>query len=118
LLSQNIGYINPAKLKDTDFDSVRNALQHTRAIIIDLRCYPNTFMPFTYGVWFKHDPTPFARFTVNARRIPGAFVLIAPVSNGGTAYLKPGAQPIPTYKGKLIIIVNSTTQSQAVSLKQ
>ena len=113
LLQRNIGYINPAKLKETDFDSVRNTLQNTRAIIIDLRCYPGTFMPFTYGAWFKHDPTPFARFTVNSRRTPGAFTLMAPVSNGGAAYLKAGTPPISTYNGKLIIIVNSTTQSQA-----
>jgi C-terminal processing protease CtpA/Prc len=113
LLPDNIGYINPGKLKETDIDTIQKLFRDTRGIVVDLRCYPSTFMPFTYGAWFKHDSTPFVRFTTNSRKTPGAFISIDPLSNGGTVNQQPGSQRLPTYKGKLVILVNSITQSQA-----
>lgn len=106
LLPGNIGYIVPDKLKDNDLDTIRPLFKDTRGIIIDMRCYPSTFMPFTYGAWFKATATPFARFTRNSTKTPGIFVPAGPVKNGG-------GQSSETYKGKLVIIVNSTSQSQA-----
>ncbi|HWB94756.1 MAG TPA: S41 family peptidase [Puia sp.] len=105
LMDHNIGYIVPDKLTDKDLDTIRALFKDTRGIIIDMRCYPSTFMPFTYGGWFKATTTPFAYFTRNSTHIPGVFVQAGPVKNGG-----PSAD---TYKGKLVIIVNSMTQSQA-----
>jgi C-terminal processing protease CtpA/Prc len=113
LLSDNIGYINPGKLKENDIDTIQKLFRNTRGIVVDLRCYPSTFMPFTYGALFKQDSTPFVRFTVNSQHKPGAFVSVNPLSNGGTVNQQSGSSPLPTYKGKLVIIVNSITQSQA-----
>jgi len=104
LIDQNIGYIVPDKLKDNDIDTIRERFKDTRGIIIDLRCYPSSFMPFTYGSWFKSTTSPFAYFTRNSTRTPGVFVPAGPVKNGGGSH---------TYKGKLILIVNSISQSNA-----
>ena len=105
LLNGNIGYIVPDKLKDNDLDKIRVLFKNTRGIIIDMRCYPTTFMPFTYGAWFKSSATTFAWFTRNSALKPGVFVQAGPVKNGGTSS--------DTYAGKLVIIVNSVSQSQA-----
>jgi hypothetical protein len=112
LLGTNIGYINPGKLKEEDLNSIKELFKDARGIIIDLRCYPSTFMPFTYGSWLKASSSPFACFTKSSLQMPGRFIYGNIMSNGGSgSYLYP--EFYPTYKGKLIIIVNSTTQSQA-----
>jgi hypothetical protein len=105
MLPGNIGYIFPAELKDNDLDSVKLLLSGTRGIVIDMRCYPATFMPFTYGKWFKPKPTTFAKFTVGNMNMPGDFELEGAEING--------TENNKYYKGKLVIIVNGQTMSQA-----
>jgi hypothetical protein len=105
MLPGNIGYIYPGKLSNSDFVKIRDSFSHTKGLIIDLRCYPSTFMPFTYGQWFKGNSSPFAAFTQVSLDRPGSILYSDTVSNGmpNSAY----------YPGKIIIIVNARTQSQA-----
>ena len=104
-LTGDIGYINPSRLKENDFDSLRKKLGSAKGIIIDLRCYPSVFMPFSYGGWLKSSVSPFVKFTSMDFREPGKIVFKASAENGATE----GEH----YRGKLIILVNSITQSQA-----
>jgi len=104
-LTGDIGYINPSRLKESDFDSLRKKLGSAKGIVIDLRCYPSVFMPFTYGSWLKSFVSPFVKFTSIDFREPGKIVFREGASNGATE----GQH----YRGKLIILVNSITQSQA-----
>ncbi len=106
VLEGNIGYIYPALLTEKSLDSVRSLLRNTKGLIVDLRCYPTTFMPFSYGAWLKRQPSPFVKFTGGSTDWPGLFTYGPSVSNGG------GAEN-DYYEGKLVIIVDATTQSNA-----
>ncbi len=105
ILKDNIGYLYPAKLTDKDLDVIKDSFAQTKGIIVDMRCYPAVFMPFTWGAWLKEEKSPFVKFARMDGRVPGTFVTDKPVSNGG------GKQH--HYKGKLVIIVNAATQSSA-----
>ena len=105
ILPGNIGYIYPANLNENDLDHIKILLGKTKGIIIDMRCYPSVFMPYTYGDWFKSDSSEFAAFSSASVDIPGYFKIAETHKNGGGN--------INTYKGKLVIIVNEVTQSRA-----
>lgn len=105
MLPGNIGYIYPGLLANGDFVKIRDSFARTRGLIIDFRCYPSSFMPFTYGQWFKGNASPFAYFTRPNLQQPGSIVYSDTIYNG---------MPNPDYyPGKIIIIVNARTQSQA-----
>jgi C-terminal processing protease CtpA/Prc len=104
-LTGDIGYISPSRLKETDFYPLRMELGFAKGIIVDLRCYPAVFMPMTYGEWFKDSASAFVNFTGMDFQEPGNIFFKSSVENGAT-----GGEH---YKGKLIILVNSITQSQA-----
>jgi C-terminal processing protease CtpA/Prc len=106
-LRPEIGYINPGKLTDRSVDSVKEAFQHTKGIIIDLRYYPGAFLPFKFGEWLKPGFSPFAYFSAGSLELPGNFFATAPVSNGPTS----SRSVHNGFQGKIVLIVNSSTQS-------
>lgn len=108
VLNGNIGYINPSKLLESDFDILKKTLSTTRGIIIDLRCYPLSPMPYVYGSWFKKFPSPFVRFSTNNAQMPGLFQYGMAVSNGDLE-----KSDTSFYQGQLVILVNAATLSQA-----
>ncbi|ANI90620.1 hypothetical protein A9P82_04635 [Arachidicoccus ginsenosidimutans] len=103
ILAGGIGYIFPGMLKDDDITSIKKAFANTKGLIIDLRSYPSSFMPFTYGAWLKNKPSPFIRFTQVSLDLPGCINYGATLSNG--------ENNANAYKGKVVIIVNASTQS-------
>ncbi len=105
MLHDNIGYIYPGKLQDNDLDTIKETFENTKGIIIDLRCYPSSWMTFTYPEWFTPKPTPFVKFSIGSNTMPGLFT----VHDGPRV----GKQSKHNYKGKIVIIVNASTQSQA-----
>lgn len=105
MLPGNIGYIYPGLLTTKDFVTIRDLFSDTRGIIIDFRCYPSVFMPFTYGQWFKGNSSPFAYFTKPGAGRPGSIAYADTAVNG--------MHNVNYYPGKIIIIVNARTQSQA-----
>ena len=124
LINNNIGYIYPAKLGPDDIDSIKVLFRRTKGIVVDLRCYPSTFMPYVYGSWLKPNSSPFALFTCCSLAEPGAVVYEKSVSNGGPAAGMPQSllhssnRVNPSmharyYQGKLVILVDQTTYSQA-----
>ncbi len=105
MLKGNIGYIFPAKLKDDDIDSIETLFDDTKGLIIDMRCYPSTFMTFTYAKWLKPAASPFVKFTFCSTDYPGYFKTGDGPENG--------RKNKDYYKGKVVIIVNAITQSSA-----
>lgn len=104
LLEDKIGYITLRSLKNDEVDDVKRLFKDTKGIIIDIRNYPNTFVPFSLGPYFVSTPTPFVKFTHANIDNPGEFTFTEPLEiPSGKDY----------YKGKLIIIVNELSQSQA-----
>jgi hypothetical protein len=71
---------------------------------IDIRNYPSEFVVFALGSLLADSPTGFARFTNGDLDNPGAFRWTPPVT------LAPEA---PHYAGKVVVLVDEVSQSQA-----
>jgi hypothetical protein len=106
LLDSSIGYIYASALKYWELEVMMKSFKQTKGLIIDLRCYPSVFMPFTFGKWLKATETPFAKISTTTMEMPGRFGFGAPISNGGLN------KDNYHYKGKIVLIVNSSTLSQ------
>ncbi|HSZ35223.1 MAG TPA: S41 family peptidase, partial [Puia sp.] len=105
ILNGNIGYIFPGRFHNSQLPSVKKLFENTRGIIVDMRTYPSDFMPFTFGAYIKPDGSPFVKFTDGDVNYPGVFRYTPLLSNG---------EPNPAFfKGPIVELVNSTTQSQA-----
>lgn len=104
ILDDNIGYITLANIKEEDIPEIKKSFKNTKGIIIDIRNYPSTFVPFKLGSYFLSESTPFVKFSIGNPTNPGEFTF--------TQSLK-----IPNdkdyFKGKLVVLVNEKTQSQA-----
>ena len=105
ILNGNIGYVFPGRYKNNQLPAIKKMFEGTRGMIIDMRCYPSEFMPFTFGNYIKPSSSPFVKFSGGDVTNPGLFTLGLPLSNG---------EPNPDYyKGPIVEIVNATSQSQA-----
>lgn len=105
LINENTGYVFPGKYKNAMLPDIKNLLANTKGMIVDMRCYPAEFMPFTFGNYIKNLSTPFVKFTVGSVDYPGSFKFRQAISNG--------RHSSDNYKGKVVVIVNATSQSQA-----
>jgi hypothetical protein len=98
-----IGYVYPAKYKNTDLPALEKLFASTKGIIVDMRCYPSDFMPFTFVPYIKQGSASFVKFTFGSVLTPGLFSVGKPLMVKGRHQ----------YKGKVIVIVNELSQSQA-----
>lgn len=106
LLDGNIGYVDLDRLEQSGVDAMFAKLEHTRAIIFDMRGYPNqTAWPIAPRLNVNH--------AVDAARFE------RPVVRGdSTDYRHSFVQPLPTndkplYRGKTFMLVDERTISQA-----
>lgn len=107
LLNDSIGYVFPGTYKNDMLPGIMKTFAKVKGIIVDMRCYPADFMPFTFGEYIKKNNSEFAQLISGAVTYPGAFgATRVRMSNGG----KYGSA---TFRGKVIVIVNASTQSQA-----
>ncbi|MEM1119751.1 MAG: S41 family peptidase [Bacteroidota bacterium] len=104
LLADNIGYITLQSIEDADIPIIKEQFKDTKGTIIDIRNYPSTFVPFKLGSYFTSNSTPFVKFTKANTNNPGEFTFTnnVEIPNEGAGY-----------QGKLIVIVNELSQSQA-----
>ncbi|MBD0256929.1 MAG: peptidase S41 [Cytophagales bacterium] len=105
LLSPHIGYIYPGNIKTSQLPAMFAHFRHTRGLVIDLRCYPSEFVVFSLGKYLMPRPTEFVKFSKGDVNNPGLFTY--------TRTLRVGHNNPDHYKGKVVILVNETTQSQA-----
>ncbi|WP_316797395.1 S41 family peptidase [Pedobacter agri] len=105
LINENIGYVFPGKYKNAMLPDIKKKFENTKGIIVDMRCYPSEFMPFTFGNYIKNMSTPFVKFSIGSTDYPGSFKYGPTIANG--------KKSSDNYKGKVVVIVNSTSQSQA-----
>ena len=108
LLADDIGYINTGKIQADSLPVIFKKLENTKGIIIDIRNYPNEFMPYAMGKYLKRDSTPFVKYTGPAYNYLGAFKVIGTLKNGADHN-----DSIATFKGLVVILVNEQTQSSA-----
>lgn len=99
----NIGYVNMGKLLGSDVDSMYSDLKNTRAIIFDLRNYPNVIWDIANLMY--PDSICFSKLSHPDVQYPGTFSWHYDYLglNGNTNY----------YPGKVIILCNQETQSGA-----
>ncbi len=115
-----IGYITLATIKDIEIPQIKKSFMNAKGIIIDIRNYPATFVPFALGEFFTSKRKPFAKFTTGNINNPGEFTFSRNVSflnsnAGNRANLYDFEKPISEnyFQGKLVVIVNEETISQA-----
>ncbi|VAW29622.1 FIG00652073: hypothetical protein [hydrothermal vent metagenome] len=104
MLENNIGYVTLQNIKEGDISKIKSEFKDTKGIIIDIRNYPSTFVPFSLGSYFVSTSTPFVKFTNGNVDNPGEFTFTSnlEIPNQGK-----------TYQGKLIVLLNELSQSQA-----
>ncbi len=104
-LSADVAYLKLSSVKTAEAAKYVESAAGTRGLIIDIRNYPSEFVVFALGSRLVDRPTPFARFTIGDPANPGAFHW-----RGGPISLDPAA---PRYAGKIVILVDESSQSQA-----
>lgn len=105
MIAPGTGYLYLGSIRNADLPGIMQRLEGTKGLVIDLRCYPSEFVVFTLGSQLVEKTTPFVKFTFGNLKTPGLFTmgnaLSVPVNKNGN------------YKGKIVILVNETTLSQA-----
>jgi C-terminal processing protease CtpA/Prc len=104
-IEPNIGYLYLGKIKKDYLLGIFKNVKETEGLIIDLRCYPSEFVVFSLGEYLMPRPTEFVKFSNGNIRSPGLFTITPP--------LKVGRSNSDYYKGKIVILINELTQSQA-----
>jgi C-terminal processing protease CtpA/Prc len=103
-LSNDIAYLKLSSVKAEEAALYIDSAAGTKGLIIDIRNYPSEFMVFALGSLLVDKATPFTRFTSGDLSNPGAFHFNPPLQlNPGKAH----------YGGKVVILVDETSQSQA-----
>ncbi|MES2485244.1 MAG: S41 family peptidase, partial [Bacteroidota bacterium] len=78
-------------------------IKNTDALVIDLRCYPNDFIVFSVGQMIAKGKTEFVKWGLPSIVTPGEFSMIDYMKLDGKG----------KYKGKVVVLINEVTQSNA-----
>ncbi len=105
LIGQDIAYLYPGTLKSGEIQKIIPEIAKTKGLIVDLRCYPSDFIVFSLGEFLMPKPTGFVKFSSGSITTPGLFTF--------TQVLKVGRDNADPYKGKVVLLINEITQSQA-----
>ncbi|MCX6612490.1 MAG: S41 family peptidase, partial [Acidobacteria bacterium] len=103
-LAEDVAYLKLRPVSAAEAPNYIRSAAGTKGLIIDIRNYPADFMVFSLGAHLVRSTTSFVQFTQ------------VDLSNPGGFYWRQG-QPIepaaPHYEGKVVILVDESTQSQA-----
>lgn len=103
-LSNDVGYLSTERLGLKDYDSIFNKWHNKKAIIFDIRNYPQEnlarLLPYLH-----EEPISFYRATSTSLQQPGEFSFEPEI----VYETKSGYQ----FKGKIIILLNSESQSRS-----
>ncbi len=109
MIDNDIAYIFASNITKKNIDSVMLPLMKTKAIILDLRNYPNTLPSYKMADYFLSEPSFYSKQTRNDFRYPGLFIYEN--TNAGSSVEMVGKTNSNSYKGKLILLVDYRTQS-------
>jgi C-terminal processing protease CtpA/Prc len=105
MLPGNIAYLKLSSVAAAQSASYIQSAAGTKGLIIDIRNYPSDFVVFTLGDLLASEPVNFVQFTYGDVTTPGAFHWLLPPT---------GLMPTqPHYAGRVVVLVNEITQSQA-----
>ena len=105
LINDQIGYVNAGKYRNSELPHIEKMFAKTKGMIVDLREYPSDFMPNTFASYIKPFKSMFLKLSTVDYSNPGTFVITDAEYNGPAKNGK-------SYNGKVVVIVNSDTQSQ------
>ena len=105
LLSADVGYIYLGNISQNLLPAIFEKFKNTKGIVIDIRNYPSEFVVFSLGSYLMPQATEFVRFTNGSIRFPGSFEQ--------TPVLEVGEKNEDYYEGKVVILINEISQSQA-----
>ncbi len=105
LLDPELGYIYLGNIKESLLPVIFEKFKDTKGIVIDIRNYPSEFMVFSLGKYLVPAATEFVRFSNGSIGFPGLF--------RQTPTLETGEDNPNYYKGKIVILTNEMSQSQA-----
>jgi len=104
LLDGNIGYVNMGELKVKDVPDMIEALRSTKAIVFDMRNYPNgTFEAIAN--FLNSQEKRFVIYTYPHLNYPGRYIW--------TEGRNCGSENKDNYKGKVILLLNEDSISQS-----
>jgi C-terminal processing protease CtpA/Prc len=104
MLGNGVAYLKLSSAQATKSATYIQSADGTKGLVIDIRNYPSEFVVFSLGDLLVSAPTDFVRFTVGDVATPGAFHWGPPLG------LTPQQ---PHYAGKVVILIDEITQSQA-----
>jgi C-terminal processing protease CtpA/Prc len=104
MLGNGVAYLKLSSVQAAKSATYVQSAAGTKGLIIDIRNYPSEFVVFSLGDLLVSAPTDFVRFTLGDVANPGAFHWSPPLG------LTPQQ---PHYAGKVVILVDEITQSQA-----
>lgn len=105
MISPDIAYLYPGSLKQGEISQIIPQIAKTKGLIIDLRSYPSDFIVFSLGEFLLPKPTAFVKFFNGNIETPGLFTV--------TDEITVGKNNSDYNKGKVVILINETTQSMA-----
>lgn len=105
VINSDIAYIYPGSIKNAYLPKIMTEVVKAKGLIIDLRCYPSEFIVFSLGEYLLPEPKSFVKFSIGSIESPGLFTM--------TPDFKVGKSNPDYYKGKVVILINEMTQSQA-----
>lgn len=105
LLDNNVGYVDIAVIKGKHISDMMEALKTTKAIVFDLRGYPNDDTRKQISDFLSPQEKSFVIYTEPYLKYPGKYKW--------TEGTKAGFENKDHYKGKTILLVNEDTYSQS-----
>jgi C-terminal processing protease CtpA/Prc len=105
MLPNNIGYISLGTIHNNQLPEIMKSAAGTKGLVIDIRNYPSEFVVYSLSKYLLPKSTQFVQLSKPLITYPGVFEYIQP--------LKLQAATGTPYAGKVMILVNELTQSQA-----
>lgn len=104
MLPNNIGYIALGTIRNSQLPEIMQSVAGTKGLVIDIRNYPSEFVVYSLSKYLLPKPTEFVRLSYPLTTYPGVFEYMRPFK------LQAAGAP---YAGKVVILVNEISQSQA-----
>jgi len=104
-ISEDIAYINHGLLQRSQLPKIWEVIENCKGLIIDIRNYPSDFPLYDLSNLLMPESLPFVKISMGSLEHPGLFTFIDPISVGSNNE--------NYYKGKVVILINETSQSSA-----
>ncbi|GAB3416815.1 S41 family peptidase [Niabella aquatica] len=104
-ISDSIGYVDHGKLKERDLSAMFEQFKNAKGLIIDLRNYPSDNLFGSLPNYLLSKPKEYAKTLVPDICHPGSFYFEQPI--------KTGKHNDKNFKGKLILLIDETSQSSS-----